>query len=821
MEKWVIRPQDRTFSVRSVWYLLTKKPIVISCLRPLPLLAAAAAGGVIAASATGWQWLLPLFSGFLLWINFGRLVWQKKWLAFALPVVFAASAIHTLLILLPAQIQASQLSKKDFKLQGVVCSLVNQEKEGGQVLVQLASGVKVALTYFGQGQAPQYGSRIAADVQGFLPRKQRNPGGFDESAWLAAQGVFLKARLIEGGQIEVVRAAPAFNPMLLGDRLQKELTAVFRRMLDQSETALLAGLLFGDTSSIEDQTRADFRKAGIAHLMSVSGANVSLFLLPAGNILKKSRIGRKMRIWLLLATLIGFGFVTGWQVSVSRAILMTGCVLAGRLLHRQADAISALSFAALLLLICWPLTALTTGFWLSLTATASLLLFAEPMAAQMQKYLPALPRSVTTLLASSLSIQMFLLPLLAQTSQEVSLVGLLVNLPAVPLAAAISLAAAVLMPFALAGNLLANPAIDILLNAACRPLAFALKLLAGLAEHASRIQAGRISAISLNSAFWLTWLFLVAIWISRTWFPAKSGELGLRMIRRLRLPALAAGLLLGLFSWISQPEIKVWFLDVGQGDAVLIQAKTGETVLIDSGNTGQGYAVLLPALDALGITQVDLAISTHGHADHDGGFFELIKARRIKMLMVSKEESEDMAGGLAMTANDLTDDLILAAEEVGIQVSELSDNDTIVLGSLISLQIVNLMSAPAELTPETDINSYSLIIQANLSGHNLLLTADCTQDVENQMLSTGRWPTAEILKVAHHGSRMTTSDAFLAKVQPQASIISVGPNFYGHPSPDTVQRLAAAGTETLRTDIDGALLLTITHESWQISPCCP
>lgn len=821
MEKWVIRPQDRSFSKRSVWYLLTRKPLAISCLRPLTPLAAAAAAGVVAASSSGWQWLLPLILALLLGVVFGRLTWQKKWLAFALPLVFTATAIHTLLIIVPAQIHASLLKDKQFTLAGTVCSMTNQEKEGGQVLIQQDNGIKIALPYFGQSQLLQYGSRIAAEVQGFLPQKQRNPGGFNETDWLAAQGVFLKARLIEGSQIEVVRAAPIINPMLTGDRLQKDLTSVFRRMLGQSETALLAGLLFGDTSMIEDQTRADFRKAGIAHLMSVSGANVSFFLLPAGNFLKKSRIGRKLRIWLLLSALIGFGFVTGWQVSVSRAILMTGCVLAGRLLHRQADAISALSFAALLLLIFWPLTALTVGFWLSLTATASLLLFAEPMAAQIQKALPALPPSATILLASSLSIQMVLLPLLAQLSQEVSLIGLVVNLPAVPLAAAISLAAAGLVPLALAGGFLTGPAMVISLNFAGKPLAFGLRLLSGLAEHASRIQIGRISAVNLNSAFWLAWLFIVIIWLSRLCFPYVSAKLIMRIIMRLRLPALAAGLLLSSLGWISQPEIKVWFFDVGQGDAILIQAKTGETVLVDSGNTGQGYAVLLPALDALGINQIDLAISTHGHADHDGGFFELIRAGRIRALMVSKAEADGISSGLISTADDLTDELILAAEQAGIRVSDLSENDTIVLGSLISLQILNSKPVPKALSSETDINAYSLIIQANLSGHQLLLTADCTQETEKQMLVEGRWPTAEILKVAHHGSRMTTSETLLAKVKPQAAIISVGPNFYGHPSPDTLQRLSAAKTETLRTDSSGALLLTVTPDFWQIRACCP
>lgn len=821
MEKWVIRPQDRSFSKRSVWYLLTKKPIVISCLRPLPSLTTAAAAGVTAASSSEWQWLLPLILVLFLWIVFGRLTWQKKWLAFALPIVFTATAIHTLLIIVPAQIQAKLLNNEQFILQGTICSMVNQDKEGGQILIQQDNGIKVALPYFGSKQLIQYGSRITARVQGYLPQKQRNPGGFDESEWLAAQGVFLKARLTVGSQIEIVKAAPVFNPMLMGYNLLKDMTDAFHRMMGESETALLAGLLFGDTSQIDDQTKADFRKAGIAHLMSVSGANVSLFLLPAGNLLKKSRIGRKSRIWLLLAALIGFGFVTGWQVSVSRAILMTGCVLAGRLLHRQADAISALSFAALLLLIVWPLTALTVGFWLSLTATASLLLFAEPMAAQLQKLLPLLPQSVTTLLASSLSIQIVLLPLLAQISQEVSLVGLLVNLPAVPLAAAISLAAVILLPLALAGGLLTGPVMDMLLSITGRSLSFGLKLLSGMAEYASRVQPGRIAAINLNSAFWLTWLFFAAYWISRTYFSAHSEKLILRIIKRMRLPALAAGFLLGLFCWFSQPEIQVWFFDVGQGDAILIQAKTGETVLIDSGNTGQGYAVLMPALDSLGIAQVDLAISTHGHADHDGGFFELIKAGRIKALMVSKAEADEMIGGLARTANDMTDDLILAAKQAGIKVSELSENDTIVLGSLIRLQILNSASDPIELTPETDINAYSLIIQASLSGHHLLLTADCTQDTEKQMLTDDRWPTAEILKVAHHGSRMTTSEALLTKVQPQASIISVGPNLYGHPSPDTIQRLAAAGTQTMRTDLEGAILLTLTPDHWQIRAFCP
>jgi len=268
---------------------------------------------------------------------------------------------------------------------------------------------------------------------------------------------------------------------------------------------------------------------------------------------------------------------------------------------------------------------------------------------------------------------------------------------------------------------------------------------------------------------------------------------------------------------IDQPLISVWFLDVGQGDAIIIQSQRQETVMIDGGSPGCGFNILMPALDELGISKIDLAIATHGHADHIGGLIELAETGRMKHLMLPAGLFNQQPGtDMALLCNHLKQ----ALEKSGIQVSELMEDDTIVFGKQIRFDILSAGPGDAE-TILADENDRSLIMQACLAGRRLLLTADCTQALENRLLSQGIWPAAEWLKVAHHGSRLATSDEFLQTVRPGQAIISVGPNVFGHPAASVLSKLTGSGCQTFRTDQSGAVRITIEGRDWENKTMLP
>ena len=156
----------------------------------------------------------------------------------------------------------------------------------------------------------------------------------------------------------------------------------------------------------------------------------------------------------------------------------------------------------------------------------------------------------------------------------------------------------------------------------------------------------------------------------------------------------------------------------------------------------------------------------------------------------------------------------------GIAVQSGSAHDTIVLGRVVRLQILHPEPTdPAKQSglPLPDENAQSLQILADLAGQRILFTADCTKEVERQLLDKDLWPEANILKVAHHGSRMTTEDGFLARVRPDSAVISVGTNLYGHPAADTLLRLSNAGCTIYRTDQAGAVLCRIEPEGYDFT----
>ncbi|HAL74468.1 MAG TPA: DNA internalization-related competence protein ComEC/Rec2 [Clostridiales bacterium] len=826
MERWVLRPIRWRQIYKNLKYLIQMKNLSWCCLRPLPVLALAAATGVFSGDACP-EVIVPMIFTILVTLICRRISIRPVWLPKMIILVFSISALNTMLIVKPARDQAYQMADETMDLQGIVLSVPESADQPGPIIIRQFSGVKIML--YLQPDSPKiwYGDRIAARVHCRRPDFQRNPGGFSEKNWLKSQGIFLVAHPVSSEQFLVSSRERQFSIVTFSAGLRCGFNRMMDKLLGPDQSALLAGLLIGDTSRISDKMKSDFKQSGLSHLLSVSGANVSYLLLPAGRLLKKIRFGRQIRLLALIVLLIGFGFLTGWQISVSRAILMSGFVMAGRLLHRPSDSISLLSAAALFLLLCKPLTALNLGFWLSTAATASLILFTDPLSSKIRQYCH-FPEILAEAIAATASIQLIILPLLVSAGSVISLPGLIANLSAGPLTAVIIWVAAFVMPFPVFFELVIGSALPFtFMQLIGRPLEILIDLLSRLAQLTARVQFGHLPICLVNLAFWMLWFLSVALGLIKLRRKQPYSRMFQGIIWFMFKPVFAAWLVSIVIQSVNAPNFQVWFFDVGQGDAILIIGEQGETLLIDGGSPGCGVNVLIPALDALGVRQVDLAILTHGHADHAGGLIDLTIAGRIRHLAVSSAEAdwaradwkERLENNEGQNKSDLTFNLIETAKRAQINVSEISGNDTIVLGRQIRLDILNKQRLTGQQT--ADINEFSLLMFTELAGCRILLTADCTEDVENQFIADEQWPDADILKVAHHGSRFTTSEGFLRRILPAASVTSVGPNMYGHPAPATLARLQTAGCQVHRTDLNGALCLNIYEKHWQIIRYCP
>ncbi len=794
------------------WAQLWRRPA-------LPLALAVLAGGLLATR--GWVWLLGLLALAVLsgvcsqWQSHGKWRETTAWVRFGL--LLLGLALGGLRLGWPFWLAEDfQRAHPAGRWSGEVKveQILSRSSSGSDWVTALVTGPRgVRLALSGSARQIQPGARL--QVAGYLERPARaaNPGGFDRQDWLWRQGIWQELDLKRG---EVIVRAPGEPRALvrLAEHWRQFLQDRLVDLVGRDRAALLSGLLIGSTEGMDKASVYDFRQAGLSHLTAVSGANIAFWLTPLTGWLRRFKIRRLIRQLLLLGTLILFGFLTGWQVSVSRAVIVTALFMLGRLFHRRSDPLNALGLAVIVFALIQPLAILSFSFWLSGSATLGLLAGGPALARRLDQRWPNLPAGWSGFLGTSLAVQVLVLPAAAVLARQLSLVGLIANIPALFLVEWLTvasllalLAGAGLWLVLIVFNSLPGLAIDagarlaVLLGFLGRPLAVALDSLLAVAHAFARVAWGRWPVA------WLNLLLVCGLGLLMIRSLLRLSRLTRHLLWQMGVWLIALGLALALARPLVLARDQVWFLSVGQGDATLIVTRSGQTALIDTGKPGSGWQVVLPALDALGIRSLDVLILSHGHLDHAGGAAELLATGRVRQLLVPELDLKHIntTGG----QDNLTQQLIDLAEAGDIPWGTLTRRHSLKLSPTDELRVVAADRPVARAADTEDLNEQAIHFQLQLAGYRFLLMSDCTPASEESLLSDPKIVNNEVLKVAHHGSRMTTQAEFLDLVRPELAIISVGPNQYGHPAPELLQRLTARSVPTLRTDRGGAVRIDI------------
>jgi competence protein ComEC len=688
-------------------------------------------------------------------------------------------------------------------------------REGEQPAVVRIEGVGGTAGLLVAATLPRYpavepGQRIVVD--GALEAPPDGPYG----AYLARIGV---AGTIHARTLSVEGSAE--GPSVALERLRRGAGDALAAAIPEPEAGLAAGIVVGLRDRVDRDLAAAFTTVGASHVVAISGWNIAIVGATVAAL--AGGLGRRRRSVVLVGAIVAYVLFAGASASVVRAAAMAGVVLVARETGRAGRAAAALGWAAAILLVVEPSLVTDAGFQLSSLATAGILAWADRIEARLRQVAGGrLPAWLAESLGVSLAAQAATLPVVLATFGRLALIAPASNLLIVPLVAPAMAAAGV----ALVGGavaVLGGPMIVatiaglpawVLLTAMCTVVRASAAIpfaSVGLEPPASTVAA--VGVVIVPVVAWRVARAKRSRPGQAARGPSEAPAVGARPVGRhqeRRLPSrLALGALavavgaVGLaFAHRPTGQTRITVLDVGQGDAILVEGGAGGRMLVDGGPDPDRLIVELDRRLPPWDRRIDVLVLTHPHEDHVAGLPLLLDRYRIGR--VYEGGMRGPGPGYAAFAREL-------AARGAPPLGRLETGARIRLDD-IAFRV--LWPDPGRVPREPPdagrgINDVSIVLLGEVAGRRFLLTGDVEDDVDPILAARGI-PPVDILKVAHHGSGTASTPAFVGAVRPRVAIVSAGAgNPYGHPARSTVERLRDAGARVLRTDTDGSVAVTI------------
>jgi len=672
-----------------------------------------------------------------------------------------------------------------------------------RLLVWLPRGIDA-----GSGDRLRLRSRIelAEDFDGFAYRE-----------YLARQGVGGIAR---ARSAEIVEVATGPGSLLSGVR--GALLGGLNDLVPEPEAALGAGILLGVRASIAPEINDAFATAGLTHIVAVSGWNIAIVAALVAALVRplaKRPGGRWTTAAGAAATVGGYVLLTGASPSVVRAALMAGAILVARLGGSRAHAASALALAALVMLLAAPPVLWDVGFQLSLLATGGLIWFGAPI----ERRLAAWPAWIREPVALTMAAQLTTLPVILVNFERLSLVAPIANVlvvPFVPVAMLFSAIASVagMLDGAIHAPLIGTAVTWFAGGAAWLVLRVIVAL--GTAVASVPFAAMEVTVPPLLAIAWLP-LLALANWALRgppaldesaktDDEPSALATMIGRVLRPLPIVACLGAVLLAItLGSRSDGRLHVTVLDIGQGDAILVEAPSGATMLVDGGPDPELTLRRLGANLPFFARRIDLLVLSHPHQDHVAGLMEVLERFRVGAVIHA---------GIAYE-NPAYERLLTDAKHASVPVAIARTGHIIALDPATSVQVLYPTEADAEAPlPDGDINNGSVVLLLRHGGFAALLSGDAESPVEAFLVARDLLPPVDLLKVGHHGSNSSTTPGLLDATRPSVAVISSGEgNEYGHPATETLTALSARpGLAVLRTDLDGDVEVTSDGRTYRV-----
>lgn len=665
---------------------------------------------------------------------------------------------------------------KETTLSGkLVRAFSEQDAKASYLFAVDKSDAKVRVTiYSDDNSSLSYTCGDHIIVKGELqkPKGRRNPGGFDYSAYLKGLGIH-HIMSVEGKDVTYVDSGKIGSIQDVFVHIKQSLVSGIDGFMPYPENTLLKGILFGYTADMPDTISGAYSTNGMSHILAVSGMNVAF--IPLVVLLGLKFLNHKPRYIELIsiAAVWTYAAIADLSPSVLRAAIMITVFLFGQMINKKADTINSLFAAGFIILLLNPLDIYNVGFILSFTATMSLLTIYKPINAFLSSFLPQI---LAETCAAALAPQIATLPIIAYYFNKIPILSLITNIAIIPFNGF-----AFVFGLLLSFLTLIFPYITSII---AYPLYILLRSINIFNIAIANIPLASINVASPSIITILSYYAAIIVLMLRG-----------HMKRNIAVFAGIAIAFVISFTYIYNAympnDLEIVFLDVGQGDSIFIRTPSHKTILLDAGNRVEyerdgfdaGESIVLPYLRKNGFLHLNFMIYSHPDSDHIGGMYYVLDNCRVDATLYSVYEQR----------------FIDAALKKGIKATEfkrgdkLKFNDGVVIEALYPEDGVQLSG-----------NNSSLVLKLLYKDFSILLPGDIEGEAEKTLIDYADI-SSSVVKVPHHGSITSSTEAFVDAVKPRIAVISVGKNNFGHPSSSVIERYEKNGTIVYRTDESGAI----------------
>lgn len=630
----------------------------------------------------------------------------------------------------------------------------------------------------------------------------RNKGGFDYKQYLKSKNIY-GIVTVDKKDIETINKNNVDIIDLLANKVRNSMKRKIEQNLPNETSELLSGMLIGEKSNLQKEIQEDFRDSSLSHVLAISGMHVSYVMLGITFVISKVKFSKKMSKIVTILILLFFIILTGKTASVTRACFMSSYIILASLLHKKAHVLGSISISLLIILIINPYFILDIGLQLSYGGTIGIVLIypilkkykkkKEDKTGRIKKVLYKIKDKILDTILITISANLVIFPIVLFHYNIMSFTFIISNLLISPIIGII-----IILGFlSVFASYIVSPISKIMFFF----LQILLSVLAQIAHFCAELPLSKVYFPTPKK------YIIIIYYIFLIYFILVKNKIitGKKIGKKVFIIFIIIVIILNLILNFIPKTFTISFIDVGQGDSMLISTPKGNNIIVDGGGSRDetsfniGKQTLIPYLLNKGITKLDYVIISHFDSDHVGGILSVLEELKAeKVIICEQEENENYKRFKEIVKNK------------NIKVYVVKKGDNLKIEENIWL---NILWPKDERIKENAINNNSIVAKLNYKSFSILLTGDIEKIAENEILKeyeNSNILNANILKVAHHGSKSSSINKFLEKVKPQIALIGVGEkNTFGHPNTGVINRLQNLNAKIYRTDENGEITIKI------------